>query len=88
MLREGRYRLSPEAEAVFRDYLARRMTQPRFANARSVRNAVERARLRHANRLADQGAGPLSKDDLMRLEPEDFLASRVFSAAAQEEHHR
>jgi hypothetical protein len=53
------------------------MTQPRFANARSVRNALERARLRHASRLA--GAGPVGKDDLMRLEPEDFLASRVFS---------
>ena len=51
MLGEQRYRLSPEAESVFRDYLARRMTQPRFANARSVRNALERARLRHANRL-------------------------------------
>ena len=54
------------------------MTQPRFANARSVRNALERARLRHANRLA-ASAGPLGKDDLIRLEPADFLASRVFS---------
>ncbi len=78
------YRLSEQARETFRDYLKLRQAQPRFANARSVRNAVERARLRHANRLADQGAGPLSKDDLMRLEPEDFLASRVFSAAAEE----
>jgi probable Rubsico expression protein CbbX len=78
MLREQRYRLSDAAESVFRDYLARRMTQPRFANARSVRNALERARLRHANRLA-AAAGPCGKDDLMRLEPADFLASRVFS---------
>jgi probable Rubsico expression protein CbbX len=79
MLRQQRYRLSPEAESVFRDYLARRMTQPRFANARSVRNALERARLRHANRLIASG-GTLAKDDLMRLEPPDFLASRVFAA--------
>ena len=79
MLRERRYRLSPEAESVFRDYLARRMTQPRFANARSVRNALERARLRHANRLIAASGTP-AKDDLMRLEPADFLASRVFSA--------
>jgi probable Rubsico expression protein CbbX len=79
MLRRQRYRLSPEAESVFRDYLARRMTQPRFANARSVRNALERARLRHANRLIARG-GTLAKDDLMRLEPPDFLASRVFTA--------
>jgi probable Rubsico expression protein CbbX len=77
MLEQQRYRLSDEAATVFREYLQRRMTQPRFANARSVRNALERARLRHASRLA--GAGPVGKDDLMRLEPEDFLASRVFS---------
>jgi probable Rubsico expression protein CbbX len=74
------YRLSEQASQTFRDYLKLRQSQPRFANARSVRNAVERARLRHANRLADQSTAPLSKDDLMRLEPEDFLASRVFSA--------
>jgi hypothetical protein len=58
------------------------MTQPRFANARSVRNALERARLRHANRLT-AATGPLGKDDLIRLEPADFLASRVFRAAAE-----
>jgi probable Rubsico expression protein CbbX len=81
MLQRQRYRLSPEAEATFREYLARRMTQPRFANARSVRNALERARLRHANRLA-AAVGPLGKDDLIRLEPADFLASRVFSQSA------
>lgn len=77
---EQLYTLSPQANATFREYLARRREQPRFANARSVRNAVERARLRHANRLVARGAGPLSKDDLMRLEAEDFLSSRVFSA--------
>ena len=78
MLAGQRYRLSEEAAAVFRDYLARRMTQPRFANARSVRNALERARLRHANRLV-AASSTLGKDDLMRLEPADFLSSRVFS---------
>jgi len=81
LLQRQRYRLSPQAEATFREYLARRMAQPRFANARSVRNALERARLRHAGRLAAT-AGPLGRDDLVRLEPADFLASRVFSAAA------
>ncbi len=81
MLQRQRYRLSPEAEATFRDYLARRMTQPRFANARSVRNALERARLRHANRLA-AAPGTVGRDDLIRLEPADFLASRVFSQPA------
>ena len=79
MLGRQGYRLSDQAQAVFAEYLARRMTQPRFANARSVRNALERARLRQASRLV-AAAAPLGKDDFMRLEPADFLASRVFSA--------
>jgi hypothetical protein len=74
--RQG-YRLSDRAQAVFGEYLARRTTQPRFANARSVRNALERARLRQASRLV--AAAPLGTDDFMRLEPADFHASRVFS---------
>src|SRR5579875_1963931 len=83
MVAETGYRLSPAARGTFRDYLARRSRQPRFANARSVRNAVERARLRHASRLFDRAA-PLSKSDLVLLEPEDFLASRVFDQSAAE----
>ena len=78
MLGRQRYRLSEEAATVFREYLELRMAQPRFANARSVRNALERARLRHASRLA-AGSGPVGRDDLMRLEPGDFLSSRVFA---------
>ncbi|MFD9114947.1 CbbX protein [Streptomyces bottropensis] len=84
---EQLYALSPQAHTTFREYLARRREQPRFANARSVRNALERARLRHANRLVDRGGGPLSKGDLMRLEPEDFLSSRVFSAEPSAQAH-
>ena len=57
----------------------RRMTQPRFANARNVLNALARARLRHANWLI-AAEGTFGKDYLMRLEPADFLASRVFGA--------
>jgi len=79
MLAKENYRFSPEAERTFRDYLRRRMRQPRFANARSVRNALERARLRQANRLVADTGRRWRKDDLMRFEPEDFLASRVFS---------
>jgi probable Rubsico expression protein CbbX len=78
MISQTGYRLTAEAQGTFREYLARRRQQPRFANARSVRNAVERARLRHANRLFGQSAAALRKDDLIRLEPGDFLASRVF----------
>ncbi|QFG26891.1 CbbX protein [Actinomadura sp. WMMB 499] len=76
MRREG-YGLAPEAEPVFREYLDRRRARPRFANARSVRNAIERARLRHASRLLDR-PGEVDRADLTTLRPEDFLASRVF----------
>jgi probable Rubsico expression protein CbbX len=79
MVAEAGYRLSPAAKATFRDYLARRRAQPRFSNARSVRNALERARLRHAGRVLAGEPTAVTKDDLMRLEPEDFLLSRVFT---------
>ena len=78
MLEQQRYALSPEAETVFREYVDRRMAMPRFANARSIRNALERARLRQANRLLDEG-GALTRDDLMRIEASDLLKSRVFA---------
>ncbi|HWE60338.1 MAG TPA: CbbX protein [Chloroflexota bacterium] len=79
MLREQMYCLAAEAEPVFMDYLQRRRQLPHFANARSVRNAIDRARLRQANRLFNQG-GQLSRHDLMTISAEDILASRVFRA--------
>ena len=79
MLDHASYYLSDAAEVTFRNYLTLRMQQPRFANARSVRNELERARLRHAHRLAADPELSRSKDDLMRLEPADILASSVFS---------
>jgi len=80
MLDGEAYTFSPEAEQAFRDYLVRRMRQPRFAHGRSVRNAIERARLRHANRVyEDARAGRLpTVEDLVRLEAQDILKSRVF----------
>jgi probable Rubsico expression protein CbbX len=78
MLEQQQYRFSPEAEKVFRDYIQRRMKMPHFANARSVRNALDRARLRQANRLFASLGGKLTKKNLVTLEPEDILASRVF----------
>jgi probable Rubsico expression protein CbbX len=72
------YRFTPDAEETFREYLMRRKAQPRFANARSVRNAIERARLRHASRLMETDR-PVSKDELTTLATEDFLDSRVFA---------
>ncbi len=87
MLGEYMYRLSPEALQAFRAYLKKRMHMPRFANARSVRNAIDRARLRQANRLFDKG-GRISKLDLMTIEAEDILASRVFSEEMPEDDHQ
>jgi len=81
MLERSSYYLSPEAELAFRDYLTIRMEQPRFANARSVRNELERSRLRHAHRLAADLEASRSKDDLMRIEPADILASPLFASS-------
>src|SRR6202035_5312265 len=78
ILAEQMYRFSPEALQAFAEYLKRRMLLPRFSNARSVRNAIDRARLRQANRLFARG-GKISKTDLMTIEAEDILASRVFT---------
>jgi probable Rubsico expression protein CbbX len=78
MLAEQMYRFSPEALQAFAEYLKRRMLLPRFANARSVRNAIDRARLRQANRLFAKG-GRISRAGLITIEAEDVLASRVFN---------
>ncbi len=80
MLDRSSYYLSHEARAAFRDYLLMRMKQPRFANARSVRNELESARLRHAYRLAADPERQRSRDDLMRLEPPDIPSSRGLAA--------
>ncbi len=77
MLAQLNYRFSPEAEQAFAEYIKLRMQQPHFANARSIRNALDRSRLRQANRLFVKGKG-LTKIDLMTIEAEDILASRVF----------
>ncbi len=72
------YSLSPQAKVALREYLDRRIHQPWFANARSVRNAMERARLRHARRLVDGGAPMVNLAQLTTIEAQDLLASRVF----------
>jgi probable Rubsico expression protein CbbX len=76
------YRLSPAARRALRAYLDRRVGQPWFANARSVRNAVERARLRQALRLVEQPDPRVDLTALTTIEAPDLLASRVFDAAS------
>jgi probable Rubsico expression protein CbbX len=84
MMLEGRaYRLSAEGEIAFRDYVERRMQQPRFANARSIRNAIDRARLRQAGRLFELDRD-LSRDELITIEADDILKSSVFGDHADE----
>jgi probable Rubsico expression protein CbbX len=83
MLAAESYAVSPEGEQALREYLERRMRRPRFAHARSVRNAIERARLRHANRIyesARAGHAP-TVEELVRIEADDIRASRVFDDA-------
>jgi probable Rubsico expression protein CbbX len=79
MISEQQYRFTPEAESVLLDYIRLRQTQPQFANARSVRNAIDRARMRQANRMFNAGNRALTKADLVTIEAEDFLRSRVFA---------
>jgi probable Rubsico expression protein CbbX len=80
ILSRQEYRLSPAARAAFADYIVARRQQPHFANARSIRNALDRARLRQANRLLG-GTEPVRIDDLAVIEAADILASRVFRDA-------
>ncbi|MGH8717405.1 MAG: CbbX protein [Burkholderiales bacterium] len=87
MLEKSQYCLSDDAAAAFKDYVARRMTMPNFANARSIRNALDRARLRQANRLFEKRGAALSKKDLMTIEPPDILASRVFNEGVPDATH-
>jgi probable Rubsico expression protein CbbX len=84
MLERSRYYLSEQAEAVLRGYLTGQMSEPMFANARSVRNELEQARLRHAHRLASDLHRHWTRDDLMRLEPEDIL---IEGAGQRLQHH-
>jgi probable Rubsico expression protein CbbX len=78
MLAQQDYRFDDEALAAFGEYIALRRLQPHFANARSVRNALDRARLRQANRLFAAGAA-VSREDLSTITAADLRASRVFN---------
>jgi probable Rubsico expression protein CbbX len=78
MLTRQNYRLSPAARDAMQQYIKRRREQPYFSNARSVRNALDRARLRQAGRLLEV-EGPVAREALMLIEPQDILSSRIFS---------
>jgi probable Rubsico expression protein CbbX len=77
MLEQQHYALDDASRQAFREYLELRMPQPHFANARSVRNALDRAKLRQANRLLRLG-GQVAESELTRLDAADIRQSRVF----------
>jgi probable Rubsico expression protein CbbX len=83
MLAAMQHRLSPGGREALEEYVRRRMAQPLFANARSVRNAIDRARLRQASRLFAARATPVTADALVTIEAEDIRRSRVFDDAAR-----
>jgi probable Rubsico expression protein CbbX len=79
MLASLNYDLSERAREAFKEYIVLRMQQPQFANARSIRNAIDRARLRQATRLFERG-GTVTVDDLRTIEEPDIRKSRIFAA--------
>jgi probable Rubsico expression protein CbbX len=84
MLRGVNFKFNAASREAFVAYIAARMKQPLFSNARSIRNALDRARLRQANRLMGDLDRDLSAEDLMTIEPPDITASRVFKVAEDE----
>lgn len=82
MLGRQSYGFDGEARKVMADYIKLRRGQPHFANARSIRNALDRARLRQANRLFEQATGPIGAEELSTIRAEDIRASRVFTQSA------
>ena len=83
LLEKQAYRFDSQAKVVFADYIFRRRQLPFFANARSIRNAIDRMRLRQANRLFSRMGECLSRDDLITITAADILSSRVFQGEVE-----
>ena len=79
MLQDQQYQLTPDAEIALGQYIQKRKEKPLFANARSVKNALDRARMRQANRIFDSRGQILTKKELVNLEADDFLQSTIFN---------
>jgi probable Rubsico expression protein CbbX len=77
MVRQQQYAFDDAAREAFAEYLGLRIQQPHFANARSVRNAIDRIKLRQANRLLREG-GSVPKAELARIDATDIRQSRIF----------
>jgi hypothetical protein len=79
MLEEQQYRMTAEAEGIFLEYLKKRIELPLFANARTITNALDAARMRHANRMFNSGEKILTKSDLVTIEADDIRQSTLFT---------
>jgi probable Rubsico expression protein CbbX len=79
MLEDQQYRMTAEAEEVFLEYLKKRIELPLFANARTITNALDSARMRHANRMFSSGDQILTKADLVTIEADDIRQSSLFN---------
>ena len=79
MLEDQQYRMTAEAEEVFLEYLKKRIELPLFANARTITNALDAARMRHANRMFSSGDKILTKADLVTIEADDIRQSSLFT---------
>ena len=79
MLEEQQYRMTSEAEQILLEYIEKRRELPLFANARTITNAIDAARMRHANRMFNSGDKVLTKSDLVTIEAEDIRNSSLFS---------
>jgi len=79
MLQDQQYQLTPDAENALTRYIQKRKEKPLFANARSVKNALDRARMRQANRIFDSRGQVLTKKELVNIEADDILQSTVFN---------
>jgi probable Rubsico expression protein CbbX len=79
MLDDQQYQLTPQAEVALSQYLEKRKEKPLFANARSLKNALDRARMRQANRIFDSRGQVLTKKELVNLEAQDILQSSIFN---------
>jgi probable Rubsico expression protein CbbX len=78
MLEDQQYQLTSEAEIALTDYIKKRKEKPLFANARSVKNALDRARMRQANRIFESRGQILTKKELVNIEAADILQSTIF----------
>ena len=79
MLEDQQYQLTPDAEVALTEYIKRRKQKPLFANARSIKNALDRARMRQANRIFDSRGQVLTKKELVNIEAQDILQSTIFN---------